>query len=155
MTEQGRQAAKQRMGVKLEPGTGKAHRECGKCPVPGEPPAPQILSSHPPPASTPRLCHRGTRCCMAQELWNKLQGLFRTPAVPQQGTFPHPHTPRQLGVDSAEVEAELMPAQRECAAFCWLAQLVSQFPRMPAVCRRGWSSQAIRSKKTPLCFSII
>lgn len=43
---------------------------------------------------------------------------------------------------------KLMPAQRECAAFCWLSQLVSQFPQKPAVCRRGWSSQAIRSKKT-------
>lgn len=91
----------------------------------------------------PGLCHRtcaGTRCCLAPELWNKL---------PQEGWDPH-----SQGTQSAWVQIQhkwrlkLMPAQRECAAFCWLSQLVSQFPRMPAVCRRGWSSQAIRSKKT-------
>lgn len=52
------------------------------------------------------------------------------------------------GFNQHKWRLKLMPAQRECAAFCWLSQLVSQFPRMPAVCRRGWSSQAIRSKKT-------
>lgn len=91
----------------------------------------------------PGLCHRtcaGTRCCPAPELWNEL---------PQEGWDPH-----SQGTHSAWVwiqpkwRLKLMPAQRECAAFCWLSQLVSQFPRMPAVCRRGWSSQAIRSKKT-------
>lgn len=157
----------ERAAVNLEPGrhwNGKVPRECGssvagqlwECSVPGEAAPPHILAPlHLLPA-LPGLCHgacAGTRCCRAQEMWDNLQGLLRrTPALPQ-GFIPRIHVPK-AHTQNAWVciqhkwRLKSMPAQRECAAFCWLSQLVSQFPQKPAVCRRGWSSQAIRSKKT-------
>lgn len=125
------------MGMWEQPG----RRALGRVLSQESPTPPHIPT--PSPASPPGLCHRtcaGTRCCPAPELWNEL---------PQEGWDPHSQGTHSAGVwIQPKWRLKLMPAQRECAAFCWLSQLVSQFPRMPAVCRRGWSSQAIRSKKT-------
>lgn len=65
----------------------------GKCPVPGEPAPPHILS---PLHLLPGLCR--DKGLHGPELWNKL--LRRTPALAQEGTFPgstFPRHTRRLG----------------------------------------------------------
>lgn len=127
----------------------------GKCPVPGEPTPPHTSAPlHLLPA-LPGLCHRawaGARCCRAQKCGTTCRGCSEGHQHCPKDSFPGSTLPRHTHSAWACIQhkwrLKLMPAQRECAAFCWLSQLVSRFPQKPAVCRRGWSSQAIRSKKT-------